>query len=152
MGRNNFRVVSIEKHSLNLTDNTSWQGELNIVRCTRHGVEKAEVGDQVSAEINPINPAIVNDPFLEAGAKAIELRPAPFVAPRVAPFDPTAGVNDRPFVAPDGSSLSAADIDEALRDQAKLSHELTARVATLEAFAPRHCSVCKSHLVESSFR
>jgi hypothetical protein len=141
MSRNTYKVVSVDAHSLNLTDGTSWQGEMNIVRCTRHSVENAQVGDRVSAEINQMNPTIVNDPFLEVGAGAAALKPAPFVPEIPKPFNPN-DTGDAPLLYPDGSPLSARDIDTMLREQAKTIASLVARVTRLEALAPRHCSRC----------
>src|ERR1700677_3054295 len=115
MVRKNYKVLSVEKHSVTLTDGTSWQGEPNTGRCTRYGIELAQSGDTVSADDVPTNPTIVCNPFLEVGAKAAAMRPSPYVVPQVEPFDPTAGVDDKPFLSPDGSSLSAADIDQMLR-------------------------------------
>jgi hypothetical protein len=54
-------------------------------------------------------------------------------------------------VAPDGSPLTAAEIDQALRDQAKLTRDLAARVALLEIFSKTHCDHCKSILASGSF-
>jgi hypothetical protein len=153
MVRKNYKVVNVEKHSVTLTDGTSWQGEPNTVRCTRYGIELAQSGDTVSADDVPTNPTIVCNPYLETGTKAAELKPGPFVAPQVVPFDPTSGLDDKPFRAPDGSSLSADDIDTMLRDQAKTIRDLTARVIKLECFAPKHCSRCLACLAseQSSF-
>lgn len=142
MVRKNYKVLSIEKHSVTLTDGTTFEGQPITAQCGLYGIEGVQVGDTVSADENPLSPTEVSNPFIESGRRAAALKPAPFVAPRVVPFDPTAGVNDRPFVAPDGSSLTAAEIDQALRDQAKLIRDLTARVIKLECFAPKHCSRC----------
>jgi hypothetical protein len=112
MSRNTYKVVSVDAHSLNLTDGTSWQGEMNV-----------------------------NDPFLEVGAGAAALKPAPFVPEIPKPFNPN-DTGDAPLLYPDGSPLSARDIDTMLREQAKTIASLVARVTRLEALAPRHCSRC----------
>jgi hypothetical protein len=150
--RKNYKVVSVEKHSVTLTDGTEWQRQPIAVQCTLHGIELAQIGDTVSADDVPTNPTIVCNPFLEIGVKAAALRPASYVAPQVVPFDPTAGVDDKPFVAPDGSSLSPVEIDQMLRDHAKLVRDLTARVALLEIFSKTHCDHCKAILASGSFR
>jgi len=152
MARRNYKVVNVEKHSADLTDGTSWQGAPILVRCTLHGIELARVGDTVSADDVPTNPTIVCNPYLESGPQAAASRPAPYVASRTVPFDPTAGVDDTPFLAPDGSPLTAAEIDRMLRENAKLVRDLTARVALLEVFSKTHCDHCKAILASGSFR
>jgi hypothetical protein len=149
--RMKYKVVSVEPHSLNLTDGTSWQGELNIVRCTRHGVEGAVAGDFVSASINHQNPTIVDDPFLETGAAAAALRPAVFVAPQVTPWEPNK--TDQTFRSPEGFPLSPDDIDKMLRDQQKQIAALVADVKFLKMFTRTHCVHCQSIIAsESAFR
>jgi hypothetical protein len=127
MVRKNYKVLSIEKHSVTLTDGTAFEGQPITAQCGLYGIEGVQVGDTVSADENPLSPTVVSNPFIESGRSAGALKPAPFVVPQVVPFDPTAGVEDKPFLAPDGSSLSAEDIDQMLRDNAKSIRDLTAR-------------------------
>jgi hypothetical protein len=145
VARNYYKVLSVEQHSVTLTDGTRWQGELCTFQCTRHGIEGAQIGDTVAADTQTQNPCVVINPFLEIGAAAAALRPAKFVPEVVKPFNPN-DTGDAPFLTPLGHPMSLADIDALLRSQAKEIASLVGRVSRLEAFAPKHCSVCSAHI------
>jgi hypothetical protein len=150
MARSKYRVLIVGENFVEVTDGTKFQGELSIFKCTRVGIEGARTNDIISADDVPTNPTIVVNPFLEHGAAAVCLQPAPYVAPIVEPFNPNAASDEQPFLL--GSSLSANDIDALLRGHEKLIADLTNRIRKLETFAPRHCQRCAAHVEEPAFR
>lgn len=87
--------------------------------------------------------------FVESGVNSSA--PVPLKVKPIEAFNPNADEN-MPLLYPDGSSLSPSDVDALFRQQAKLITDLTNRVRRLEAFAPRHCNRCNSHIEEPAFR
>ena len=149
--RKNYKVLSIEKHSVTLSDGTAFEGQPITAQCGLYGIEGVQVGDTVSADENPLSPTVVSNPFIEVGRAAAALKPAPFVAPHVSPYDPNAVGEEQIFRTERGQPLSPDDIDEMLRDSAKLVRDLTARVALLEIFSQTHCDHCKAILASGAF-
>jgi hypothetical protein len=150
MSRNNYRVVSVEKHSATITDETTWQGELCTFQISRHGIEAAEIGDSVSADQTP-NPNVMANGFLEKGKNAAALKPLSFIPPKVEPFNPNAVGEQQVFRTERGQPLSPDDIDQMLREQQKQIASLVARVSLIEFRQPKHCSVCSAHLASGAF-
>ena len=150
MARSKYRVLIVGENFVEVTDGTKFQGELSIFKCTRVGIEGARTNDIISADDVPTNPTIVVNPFLEHGAAAVSLQPAPYVAPVVEPFNPN-DTGNTPLLYPDGSPLAPSDVDALFRQQAKLIADLTNRIRKLEAFAPRHCQRCTAHLEQPAF-
>jgi hypothetical protein len=151
VARIKYKVLNVGQHSVTMTDNTKWEGELCTVECSKFGIEGVRVGDMVSATTQTQNPMVVVDPFLETGAKAAEQRPTPFVAPVVTRFEPNAA--DQPFRTPEGYPLSPDDIDQMIREQQKQIAALVADVKFLKCFTREHCGHCQAIIAsESAFR
>lgn len=147
--RRKFRVVSIESNTVTVTSGKQWDDSEPLYHCDKNDLLLAEVGDIISAELTPVA-GILADAVLEEGVNAARVRPQPPPPPKVDTWNPN-DVADVPFASADGFPLSMTDVDRLFREQAKLIVDLTNRIRKLEAFAPKHCARCKSHIEEPAF-
>ncbi len=146
-----FKVVEVKEDHVVLTTGSGmkWDGSPAIFRCARAGLELAQSGDKITAEITS-DPEVVIEVFLEEGANSSLLRPAPYQAPTIPPWDPN-HVEDAPLLLLDGSPLSPSDVDALFRQQAKSIAALVARVSMLEIFSKTHCGHCQAILASGAF-
>jgi len=146
-----FQVLEVKEDHVVLTTGTGtkWDGSPAIFRCAKEGLELAQAGDKITAEITS-DPEVVIDGVLEEGANAALVRPAPYKAPAVALWDPN-HVEDAPLLLLDGSPLSPSDVDALFRQQAKAIAALVARVSMLEIFSKTHCGHCQAILASGAF-
>jgi hypothetical protein len=131
MARSNYRVLEVKENFATVTDNSRFEFTIGLT-----GIEGARPNDTISADTQVSDPTVLINGFLERGGAAV--RPATFVPEVVKPFNPNEGASA--YQPGDGAfPLSPSDVDTMLRN-------LMARVRKLEAFAPKHCSVCSAHI------
>jgi hypothetical protein len=149
MARRLYRVLEVHDQFLVVTDEAKFEGSLCTFRCSRTGVEGAKINDKISADTT-LDHTVVENPFPEVGDAAVYLRPVKFEPEVKDAFNPN-DTGDAPLLYPDGSPLSALDIDQMLREQQKQIASLVARVSLIEFRQPKHCSVCSAHLASGAF-
>ena len=147
--RGMFKVLEIKADHVVVTGGISWDGTPATYRCAKEGLELAQPGDRISAQVTA-DPEVVVEGVLEEGANAALVRPAPFKAPTIAPWDPN-HFEDSPLLLLDGSPLSPADVDGLFRQQAKEIAALVARVSMLEICSKTHCGHCQAILASCAF-
>jgi hypothetical protein len=123
-----------------VTGGIGWDGAPANYRCPKEALELAQPGDKISAEFTS-DPGVLVEGVLEAGVNAARVRPAPYKAPEVKPWNPN-DTGDVPFRTPQGFPLDMDDVDRMLREQAKLIEGLTGRVVAQEALLKSHLRSC----------
>jgi len=141
MGRRGmFKVLEIKTDHIVVTGGIRWDGTPANYRCAKEGLELAQPGDRISAQVTA-DPEVVVEGVLEEGVNAALVRPAPYQAPAVAPWDPNK-VEDAPLLLLDGSPLSVSDVDALFRQQAKAIEALKARMNAQELLLKSHLRSC----------
>jgi hypothetical protein len=144
-----FKVLEVSADHVLVTGGIGWDGAPANYRCPKEGLELAQPGDKISAEITS-DPEVVIEGVLEEGVNAGLVRPAPYTAPAVPPWDPN-NIEGAPLLLLDGSPLSPTDVDALFRQHAKEIAALVARVSMLEIFSKTHCGHCQAILASGAF-
>jgi len=147
--RGMFKVLQINADHVVVSGGLNWDGAPANYHCPKEGLELAQPGDKISAEFTS-DPGVLAEGVLEDGANAALVRPAPYQAPAVAPWDPN-HVEGAPLLLLDGSPLCPTDVDLLFRQQAKEIAALVARVSMLEIFSKTHCGHCQAILASGAF-
>jgi len=138
--RGMFKVLEIKADHVVVTGGISWNGTPANYRCPKGGLELAQPGDKISAEFTS-EPGVLAEAVIEEGVHAALVRPAPYVPPAIAPWDPNK-VEDAPLLLLDGSPLSPTDVDALFRQQAKAVEALKARMNAQELLLKSHLRSC----------
>ena len=138
--RGMFKVLEIKADHVVVTGGISWNGTPANYRCPKEGLELAQPGDKISAEFTS-DPQVVIEGVLEEGVNAALVRPAPYEAPAIAPWNPNK-TEDAPLLLLDGSPLSPSDVDALFRQQARAIEALKARMNAQELLLKSHLRSC----------